>query len=79
MPINIIVISNKAILGIFKLEIPSRFKYTINMGEPQHPDKKQNNHKIIVKKPPAEAAFKAFFLPSLNFKKENVINATDKA
>jgi len=76
---NIIVISNKNNLGIFNPEIPSRFRYTINMGEPQQPDKKQNNHKIIVKKPPAVAAFNAFFLFSLNFKKENVINAIDKA
>ena len=70
---------NKINLGAFNFDKPIRFKYTISIGEPQQPKKKQINHKKIANIPPLKATFKAAFLFSLNFKNANVINACNKA
>lgn len=76
---KIIVIINKAILGIFNVERPNRFRYTIIIGDPQQPKKKQENHKTTANKPLPKPAFSAFFLLSLYFKKANTMKVTDRA
>lgn len=78
MLIKIIVINNKANLGTFMLDSPIKFRYTISIGEPQQPKRKQKNHKIAANNPLPNATFRATFLFSLNFKNANVINANDK-
>ena len=79
MPIKIIVIINKTNLGTLNFDNPIRLRYKISIGEPQQPKRKQRNHKITANIPLPKAAFKAFFLFSLNFKNANAINANDKA